>query len=60
MKLNVKDWIPEEPHLSIANDMADKIHSMDNKYHLEMLEQIRQRLIKLTQNQLNGYRKFNK
>jgi len=50
MKLNVKDWIPEEPHLSIANDMADKIYSMDNKYHNEMLDQILKRLIKLTQN----------
>ena len=59
--MKLKDWItPEEAHINMANDIGDKIYSLKDCSNAQMLEYIRQRLIKLTQNSLNDLRKFNK
>ena len=53
--LKIKDH-----HILIADEMAAKIHSMSDQEQIEMLEGIRQGLIKRTQNHLINLRKFNK
>lgn len=47
-------------HILIAEEMADRIYSKSDEEQIEMLEAIRQRLIKLKQKGLENLRKFNR
>ena len=51
---------PKKEHILLAEEMGDKIYSMDNKFHMEILAAIHQRVIDRKLNSVDELRKFNK